>query len=188
MPAVIFVFFFLMIRRPPRSTLFPYTTLFRSARPPPGHDRPGDRIRPESRRPPGPRRRARRRRTAAGHHDDPGNPPVSGSARWHAGWRYLRLAAHYRSSTGTAAYPALVSGMVATPAITVNNTTKLLGPVIFTSSGQSESLAGVPVSSWSGSRVRAWRLRTSILLAGEFVAERRVRCGPCPGQLLGLAA
>src|SRR5258707_9545046 len=27
---VIFVFFFLMIRRPPRSTLFPYTTLFRS--------------------------------------------------------------------------------------------------------------------------------------------------------------
>src|SRR3989337_2614080 len=26
------VFFFLMIRRPPRSTLFPYTTLFRSAR------------------------------------------------------------------------------------------------------------------------------------------------------------
>src|SRR5256885_16337456 len=31
-------FFFLMIRRPPRSTLFPYTTLFRS------HD--GDRQRP----------------------------------------------------------------------------------------------------------------------------------------------
>src|SRR3989449_11508108 len=28
--AVVFVFFFLMIRRPPRSTLFPYTTLFRS--------------------------------------------------------------------------------------------------------------------------------------------------------------
>src|SRR5262245_62732964 len=27
-----FVFFFLMIRRPPRSTLFPYTTLFRSSR------------------------------------------------------------------------------------------------------------------------------------------------------------
>src|SRR3712207_7552089 len=26
-------FFFLMIRRPPRSTLFPYTTLFRSYRP-----------------------------------------------------------------------------------------------------------------------------------------------------------
>src|SRR3954469_26080226 len=27
-----FLFFFLMIRRPPRSTLFPYTTLFRSFR------------------------------------------------------------------------------------------------------------------------------------------------------------
>src|SRR5256885_2857651 len=27
------VFFFLMIRRPPRSTLFPYTTLFRSVSP-----------------------------------------------------------------------------------------------------------------------------------------------------------
>src|SRR5256885_13271490 len=27
-----FLFFFLMIRRPPRSTLFPYTTLFRSER------------------------------------------------------------------------------------------------------------------------------------------------------------
>src|SRR5258708_30066718 len=26
-----YVFFFLMIRRPPRSTLFPYTTLFRSS-------------------------------------------------------------------------------------------------------------------------------------------------------------
>src|SRR5215217_9253531 len=40
-------FFFLMIRRPPRSTLFPYTTLFRSRRrrdaprqlPAPHHDR-----------------------------------------------------------------------------------------------------------------------------------------------------
>src|SRR2546425_9961405 len=28
--ALYFLFFFLMIRRPPRSTLFPYTTLFRS--------------------------------------------------------------------------------------------------------------------------------------------------------------
>src|ERR1035441_10888009 len=27
---LVFCFFFLMIRRPPRSTLFPYTTLFRS--------------------------------------------------------------------------------------------------------------------------------------------------------------
>ena len=29
-PILFFSFFFLMIRRPPRSTLFPYTTLFRS--------------------------------------------------------------------------------------------------------------------------------------------------------------
>src|SRR5215204_6609301 len=28
--SIMVVFFFLMIRRPPRSTLFPYTTLFRS--------------------------------------------------------------------------------------------------------------------------------------------------------------
>src|SRR5258708_10357865 len=31
-PADVLCFFFLMIRRPPRSTLFPYTTLFRSLR------------------------------------------------------------------------------------------------------------------------------------------------------------
>src|SRR5438093_7638800 len=30
---MLFFLFFLMIRRPPRSTLFPYTTLFRSSRP-----------------------------------------------------------------------------------------------------------------------------------------------------------
>src|SRR6266536_1847436 len=34
-PSTSFLFFFLMIRRPPRSTLFPYTTLFRSVRPDP---------------------------------------------------------------------------------------------------------------------------------------------------------
>src|SRR5215469_18846185 len=32
MRTMLFPFFFLMIRRPPRSTLFPYTTLFRSPR------------------------------------------------------------------------------------------------------------------------------------------------------------
>src|SRR2546430_13433819 len=32
MPSLVFFFYFLMIRRPPRSTLFPYTTLFRSIR------------------------------------------------------------------------------------------------------------------------------------------------------------
>src|SRR3712207_8161928 len=36
--------FFLMIRRPPRSTLFPYTTLFRSERQP--HEADGVRQRP----------------------------------------------------------------------------------------------------------------------------------------------
>src|SRR3712207_9416355 len=34
------LFFFLMIRRPPRSTLFPYTTLFRSAAEPGRRRRP----------------------------------------------------------------------------------------------------------------------------------------------------
>src|SRR5258707_11881097 len=33
-PPLFLFFFFLMIRRPPRSTLFPYTTLFRSPRRP----------------------------------------------------------------------------------------------------------------------------------------------------------
>src|SRR6476661_10230674 len=36
-------FFFLMIRRPPRSTLFPYTTLFRSPTPAPPGGRRGSR-------------------------------------------------------------------------------------------------------------------------------------------------
>src|SRR5256886_16171133 len=57
-PLPLLFFFFLMIRRPPRSTLFPYTTLFRSPRarqPGPGraaprrraaeHSRPGDLLR-----------------------------------------------------------------------------------------------------------------------------------------------
>src|SRR5256885_11197974 len=35
------IFFFLMIRRPPRSTLFPYTTLFRSRLAPGRPRRPG---------------------------------------------------------------------------------------------------------------------------------------------------
>src|SRR2546426_8481614 len=46
-----------MIRRPPRSTLFPYTTLFRSTR----HGPAGRRSIPRSRGP-RPRRRSRRRR------------------------------------------------------------------------------------------------------------------------------
>src|SRR4029453_19650251 len=45
---VCFLFFFLMIRRPPRSTLFPYTTLFRS---PAGGDRRAAGFPPTGRRP-----------------------------------------------------------------------------------------------------------------------------------------
>src|SRR3712207_6862910 len=56
------VFFFLMIRRPPRSTLFPYTTLFRSLPPRPsrGRARRGGRLPPGSvrNRRPGPRQGA----------------------------------------------------------------------------------------------------------------------------------
>src|SRR3712207_7402456 len=44
---VTFSFFFLMIRRPPRSTLFPYTTLFRSAVLPPGSDVARGRLQPD---------------------------------------------------------------------------------------------------------------------------------------------
>src|SRR6266511_5058027 len=52
-PATIIIVFFLMSRRPPRSTLFPYTTLFRSG---PAHHRG----------PPGPGRRPGADRRAQG--------------------------------------------------------------------------------------------------------------------------
>src|SRR3954469_26079458 len=52
-------FFFLMIRRPPRSTLFPYTTLFRSRRPSCRCGAPSDPSRP--------RRRSRRIRRSEEH-------------------------------------------------------------------------------------------------------------------------
>src|SRR5438045_5555512 len=59
--------FFLMIRRPPRSTLFPYTTLFRSgpAKAAPGRDRGEPRVRRAGDRLAEalPRRRDRRRRS-----------------------------------------------------------------------------------------------------------------------------
>src|SRR6478672_13380724 len=57
---LLFSFFFLMIRRPPRSTLFPYTTLFRSAAHPAGGRRPARRLRPAP----------RRHRDGVGHHQD----------------------------------------------------------------------------------------------------------------------
>src|SRR6266511_6284478 len=77
-------FFFLMIRRPPRSTLFPYTTLFRS-RPP---------------RPPAPSRASslvavrdapagqvvggnRQRHAVAREHPDPKPPHLAGDCREH---------------------------------------------------------------------------------------------------------
>src|SRR2546430_5326687 len=40
-----------MIRRPPRTTLFPYTTLFRSAQPDPGAAHPSQHVEPEPAKP-----------------------------------------------------------------------------------------------------------------------------------------
>src|SRR5215813_9484094 len=56
-PPLQLLFFFLMIRRPPRSTLFPYTTLFRSA--PPVRSTPGS-LPWRSSRPRGPDRKSTR--------------------------------------------------------------------------------------------------------------------------------
>src|SRR6266508_6960816 len=68
-----FLFFFLMIRRPPRSTLFPYTTLFRS-RPRPYLPSPGGHR---------PLRRGRARpRRALGGRARPATAGVRGVARW----------------------------------------------------------------------------------------------------------
>src|SRR3712207_7872516 len=67
-------FFFLMIRRPPRSTLFPYTTLFRSSCVPRGSPRPFRRrpigARPSARKAAATRRRKRgpRRRMRSEEH------------------------------------------------------------------------------------------------------------------------
>src|SRR5271167_5171832 len=55
---LVYCFFFLMIRRPPRSTLFPYTTLFRS----------GARLRAACRRPGDPRRHDVHRRPRSEEH------------------------------------------------------------------------------------------------------------------------
>src|SRR5690242_21852358 len=55
-------FFFLLLRRPPRSTLFPYTTLFRSLRGPQEAGLPGGRrAGPDDRRPAAARDGRRRR-------------------------------------------------------------------------------------------------------------------------------
>src|SRR3712207_7706120 len=68
------MFFFLMIRRPPRSTLFPYTTLFRSRGPQDGLGRRGP---DRPRRPRAPRAALRRRAPVRGRAELPhaGGPP-----------------------------------------------------------------------------------------------------------------
>src|SRR3989454_12345723 len=73
-----FFFFFLMIRRPPRSTLFPYTTLFRSVLPP-------DRVRAAGRSGAGWLRRGggadRRDRRLGCRHVPGGGSPIRGGGR-----------------------------------------------------------------------------------------------------------
>src|SRR5471032_3535080 len=63
--AYVCIFFFLMIRRPPRSTLFPYTTLFRSSRRL-RRQGPG---RPRRKRPRPPRRSEEHTSELQSHHD-----------------------------------------------------------------------------------------------------------------------
>src|SRR2546426_8274765 len=72
-----------MIRRPPRSTLFPYTTLFRSPRPLGERARPhrGGRVRAV--RPPLERRRRLARRRAATHGDGRGGDDVPARSEEH---------------------------------------------------------------------------------------------------------
>src|SRR5256885_11701056 len=70
-----------MIRRPPRSTLFPYTTLFRSARPLAGGAGEARRLRPARVQRRGPRHGDRRTRTAAGVQRDGDGPPDRKSTR-----------------------------------------------------------------------------------------------------------
>src|SRR3989441_12852049 len=81
-------FFFLMIRRPPRSTLFPYTTLFRSRR--------ADRLR-DARRPARPAHLAaggaaapRRQRSLLRLRPLPSSPPVPLSTTWRGGTKTKR--------------------------------------------------------------------------------------------------
>src|SRR5256885_5410285 len=79
-------FFFLMIRRPPRSTLFPYTTLFRSS--------PAGRWR--ARCDPGSESRSSRRRTSCSTPVRGGRSPGPGPRR-RSGWRWSRPESRPRS-------------------------------------------------------------------------------------------
>src|SRR2546430_17560968 len=78
------IFFFLMIRRPPRSTLFPYTTLFRSVCQGIGSGN-ADAVAGGGGARPGPRaRHSRNRGSRRAHHQDAGpldRPPAPGSVR-----------------------------------------------------------------------------------------------------------
>src|SRR5207248_11523780 len=85
------LFFFLMLRRPPRPTLFPYTTLFRSHRAPAEHA-------PPLRRPAGDRARTARR-------DGTGPaPPARARARSRAAVNPDRKSTRLNSSHRTISY------------------------------------------------------------------------------------
>src|ERR1051325_4358634 len=85
------LFFFLMIRRPPRSTLFPYTTLFRSRPATPAARRRRSRSRPWPKAAPGPDRRPPGAAVAAGCRTAtarwPAPPPRQAPAETRAGSR-----------------------------------------------------------------------------------------------------
>src|SRR3712207_7206743 len=83
----ILYFFFLMIRRPPRSTLFPYTTLFRSGRP--------RSIRPRSAR--APRARAEEVRSAA-------RPPLLQDRLQRLGVQHVRRSEEHTSELQSRQY------------------------------------------------------------------------------------
>src|SRR3712207_8544071 len=83
------VFFFLMMRRPPRSPLFPYTTLFRSWADARRRDAGGDAAR---HRPRGPRlRRGHARRVTEAHADGHDEPRGVRDRRPHADRKSTRL-------------------------------------------------------------------------------------------------
>src|SRR6185312_6233135 len=106
------IFFFLMIRQPPRSTLFPYTTLFRSparrgcrgSAPPAPRPAPPRRARRRAGRAPppacAPRRGCRRRSPCAAAAADAGSAwPASSAGSARAGWPPAPPAARRRAAS-----------------------------------------------------------------------------------------